>query len=167
MTSKSTSRSRKTYVWSELKAEFMAGHWLEVAPFAKDRLGSKTGRSGWIGKNTKGWAEEKAENKKQIAERVMKANEKKEENEMVKALENIRKEIVRRAQPHASIETQVRDLNVLWNMIRVENGMPTTIAKNENRNHDDTALEKKALDDLLNIAKDANASGQSNATNQA
>lgn len=167
MTDKTKSRSRKTYDWSILKAEFMAGPWLEVVPFAKERIGSKTGKSGWFGEKMKGWTEEKAKYKREIANRVMKANEKKEENEMAQALDNIRSEIMRRAQPHASIETQVRDLNVLWNMIRVENGMPTTIAKNENRNHDESLLEKEGLSSLLIKAKDANASGQSNATNQA
>lgn len=156
--------SRQTRDWAQLKAEFMAGPWHEVVPFAKERLGSKTGKSGWFGEKMKGWTEEKAKKREKLAARIMQLTDKQMETELTKALKNIRLEIVKRS---ASPDTQVRDLNVLWNMLRVENGMPTTIAKNENRNHDETLLEKEGLNSLLNKAKDANASGQPNATNQA
>jgi len=155
--------TRSTHDWGQLKAEFMAGPWLEVVPFAKERLGSKTGKSGWYGEKMKGWTDEKAKKREKLAKKAMQITDKEMENELTKALNNIRLEIVKRS---ASPDTQVRDLNVLWNMLRVENGMPTTIAKNENRNHDESLLEKEGLNSLLNKAKDANASGQPNATNK-
>lgn len=111
----------------------------------------------------KGWTDEKAKKREKLAKKAMQITDKEMENELTKALNNIRLEIVKRS---ASPDTQVRDLNVLWNMLRVENGMPTTIAKNENRNHDESLLEKEGLNSLLNKAKDANASGQPNATNK-
>lgn len=158
---------RQRHDWNQLKAEFLGGEWQEVAPFLKERIGAKRANVGWYGLKTKGWTNEKDQMKERIAAKAYAKVEEKQSNEMAQALDNIRSEIMRRAQPHASIETQVRDLNVLWNMIRVENGMPTTIAKNENRNHDESLLEKEGLSSLLIKAKDANASGQSNVTNQA
>lgn len=166
MTSKPTVRGKGTIDWTKLKVEFLKGPWLEVAPFLRDKLDPAKANTGYYRKRTRRWGEEKQAMKERILQKVEAQVEDEKENELKKALENIRTELVRRTQPNESIDVQVRDLNVLWNMLRVENGMPTTIAKNENRNHDDTALEKQALEDLLNKAKDANASGQSNSANQ-
>lgn len=166
MTVKPTTQTRVTHDWESLKTEFMAGPWLEVFPFVRQRLGNRGVRlSGAQAKMTKGWSKEKVQRKQAMRTRILEASEKRQEKTLQQALELVRSELVRRSEGAGTLS--IKEIDALWSILRTESGMPTTITKNENRNHDDTALEKQGLSDLLIKAKDANDSGQLRATNQA
>ena len=60
----------KKYDWIQLKQEFFASDFLEVADFFRQRFGKFTGDNGNIENNVKGWAVEKQEWKKKNNEEI-------------------------------------------------------------------------------------------------
>lgn len=144
----------------------MNGPWVKVQPFIREVLGNKRGMSGGYATKTKGWAEEKENRKNKISAFIEKKDIEKSANEALEALNAVRTEVYKRVTAEVVGKVSVRDLETLWTIIRVENGMPTTINKNENRNHDEDKKESEKLLELFkNIDKDAHSKRSPVSTN--
>lgn len=121
-----------------LKKEFMASKCDEVKVFIENKLGEWS-RNWNMSRNTKWWAKEKKELKAKSADRAIKQVW----NKLAKQLEpsaefllwNINKAIELTARKLEQMEEKdsinVKDLNTIWSMNRIQNWQPTTYVKEE------------------------------------
>ena len=120
----------------KLKKEFMASKFNEVRPFFNQK---------WIkyesinGKNFRWWNKEKKELKAKAAEKAIAKVENKLANQLEPSTEfllwNINKAIELTARKLEQMEEKdainVKDLNTIWSMNRIQNWQPTTYVKEE------------------------------------
>lgn len=127
--------SKQTYNWIELKAEYMESPIPEVKEFFTHKFGSFTSM---MNKSTIGWSPEKKERVRRIAERAMKDMEKKEAEELAKALKNVRTYFKQRVSNQKELDKlRVRDAKEVWKILRIENGLPANIVHQTNTNISD------------------------------
>lgn len=126
-------RQRK-YNFPILKAEFMASEHYDVKGFFTDKqLAYHSG----IRENTLGWAAEKKERDKRIVEKVLSEREDKEVKELHKALSNCLVFFKGKVSTKDELgKLTVKQAKMIWEVLRTENGMPTSITHNTNLNHD-------------------------------
>ena len=121
-----------------LKKEFMASKCDEVKVFIENKLGEWS-RNWNMSRNTKWWAKEKKELKAKATDKALK----KVEDKLAEKLEpssqfllwNINKAIELTARKLEQMEEKdsinVKDLNTIWSMNRIQNWQPTTYVKEE------------------------------------
>ena len=121
-----------------LKKEFMASKCDEVKVFIENKLGEWSWN--WnMSRNTKWWAKEKKELKAKATEKAMKKVETKLANKLEPSSEfllwNINKAIELTARKLEQMEEKdainVKDLNTIRSMNRIQNWQPTTYVKEE------------------------------------
>ena len=121
-----------------LKKEFMASKCDEVKVFIENKLGK--GSWNWnMSRNTKWWAKEKKELKAESAEKAIKQAWNKLSKQLEPSTEfllwNITKAIeltkVKLDQMAEKGNINVKDLNTIWGMNRIQNWQPTTYVKEE------------------------------------
>lgn len=126
--------------WETLKKEYMASKERDVKSFLSQK-GVKL-NWGWIAKKTTWWAKEKRELKAKAADKALKKMETKLANQLEPSTEfllwNITKAIeltqVKLEQMAEKGNINVKDLNTIWSMNRIQNNQPTTYVKSENEN---------------------------------
>ena len=125
--------------WKGLKREFMKSNYLEVKGFIKDK---------WMSYNsatrlhTKWWTKEKSESTDRAVQKALAKHEEKLANQLELPTEyllwNINKAIQLSAKKLDQMEERwninVKDLNIIRWMNRIQNNMPTTYVKSENEN---------------------------------
>lgn len=134
--------------YEKLKKEFMASKENEVKVFIEKKLGAWSWN--WnMSRNTKWWAKEKKELKARATDRAIK----KAETKLAKQLEpssefllwNINKAIELTAMKLDQMEEKwninVKDLNTIWSMNRIQNWQPTTYVKEEQDVNQNVRLE--------------------------
>ena len=124
--------------YEKLKKEFMSSKESEVKVFFE----SKYGRWKWnwtLSKNTRWWTSEKKELKAKATDRALKNVETKLAEKLEPSSEfllwNINKAIELTARKLEQMEEKdninVKDLNTIWSMNRIQNWQPTTYVKEE------------------------------------
>lgn len=124
--------------YEKLKKEFMTSKESEIKVFFEWKYG-KWSWNWTISKNTKWWANEKKELKAKATEKAMKKVETKLANKLEPSSEfllwNINKAIELTARKLEQMEEKdsinVKDLNTIWSMNRIQNWQPTTYVKEE------------------------------------
>ena len=124
--------------YEKLKKEFMTSKESELKVFFEWKYG-KWSWNWTISKNTKWWANEKKELKAKATEKAMKKVETKLANKLEPSSEfllwNINKAIELTARKLEQMEEKdsinVKDLNTIWSMNRIQNWQPTTYVKEE------------------------------------
>jgi len=124
--------------YEKLKKEFMTSKEPELKVFFEWKYG-KWSWNWTISKNTKWWANEKKELKAKATEKAMKKVETKLANKLEPSSEfllwNINKAIELTARKLEQMEEKdsinVKDLNTIWSMNRIQNWQPTTYVKEE------------------------------------
>ena len=122
--------------YEKLKKEFMSSKYSDVKQFIEDKW---TRYNATRAKNTKWWAKEKKALKVRAADKAIA----KVENKLAEKLEpssefllwNINKAIELTARKLEQMEEKdainVKDLNTIWSMNRIQNWQPTTYVKEE------------------------------------
>ena len=122
--------------YEALRKEFMSSKYSDVKQFIEDKW---TRYNATRAKNTKWWAKEKKAMKVRAADKAIA----KVENKLVEKLEpssefllwNINKAIELTARKLEQMEEKdninVKDLNTIWSMNRIQNWQPTTYVKEE------------------------------------
>lgn len=124
--------------YEKLKKEFMTSKESELKVFFEWKYG-KWSWNWTISKNTKWWANEKKELKAKATEKALKKVETKLANKLEPSSEfllwNINKAIELTARKLEQMEEKdsinVKDLNTIWSMNRIQNWQPTTYVKEE------------------------------------
>lgn len=138
------------YFWDTLKVDFMNSPYAKVQTWRNHTtLTVPSPNNPILKKNTKGWTKEKAEREKEKAQKIIEKVQEKEITDVVEALQKMKSVLARRV--NVADELNASDLNKIWGMLRVENGLPITIAKNENKNEDITR--EKELEVLKGLAE--------------
>lgn len=127
--------------YKALKKEFMASNHLWVKSFFEEKFGEC--KWNWnMSKNTAWWTKEKKALKVKATDRAIKKVETKLANQLEPSTEfllgNITKAIeltkVKLDQMEQKGNINVKDLNTIWWMNRIQNNQPTTYVKSENEN---------------------------------
>lgn len=144
------------YNWADLKNDFFLSDCVTVAAWIRKKFG-KEKLTGVMAKNTTGWAEQKQKWQKDICDRILRETADEEVEQKKADLRNIL------GLMRASIEDAVKkktkinpyQIETFWRMIRTENGLPTVISKNENKNQNTfTDFLQKAKEDAENPNND-------------
>ena len=122
--------------YDKLKKEFMASKFTEVKQFIEDKW---TRYNATRSKNTKWWAKEKRELKARAADKAIKKVETKLAEKLEPSAEfllwNINKAIELTAMKLDQMEEKwninVKDLNTIWSMNRIQNWQPTSYVKED------------------------------------
>ena len=122
--------------YEKLKKEFMASKFTEVKQFIEDKW---TRYNATRSKNTKWWAKEKRELKARAADKAIKKVETKLAEKLEPSTEfllwNINKAIELTAMKLDQMEEKwninVKDLNTIWSMNRIQNWQPTSYVKED------------------------------------
>ena len=134
--------------YKALKKEFMASKHLGVKSFFEEKFG-ECNRNWNMSKNTKWWTKEKQQLKAKSAEKAIKRVENKLAEELEPSTEfllwNITKAIeltkVKLDQMEAKWNINVKDLNTIRWMNRIQNWQPTTYVKEESDVNQNIRLE--------------------------
>ena len=122
--------------YEKLKKEFMASKFTDVKGFIVDRWMTY---NSCIRKNAKWWSEEKRDLKARATDKALKKVEDKLAEKLEPSSEfllwNINKAIELTARKLEQMEEKdtinVKDLNTIWSMNRIQNWQPTTYVKEE------------------------------------
>ena len=122
--------------YDKLKKEFMSSKYSDVKQFIEDRW---TRYNATRAKNTKWWAKEKRELKARAADKAIKKVETKLAEKLEPSAEfllwNINKAIELTAMKLDQMEEKwninVKDLNTIWSMNRIQNWQPTSYVKED------------------------------------
>lgn len=134
--------------YEKLKKEFMASKESEVKVFFESKYGQ--GKWNWtINKNTRWWSKEKKEIKARAADKAIKRVENKLADKLEPSSEfllwNINKAIELTARKLEQMEEKdainVKDLNTIWSMNRIQNWQPTSYVKEDQDVNQNVRLE--------------------------
>ena len=123
---------RAKYNWAALKLEYMEAPELEVAAFFRRKFGEVNRHQA---KYALGWAPEKKERLKRVANKAIIKSEDKEAADLLRALQNVRTYFKLKVNSLEELNRlTVRDAKRIWEILRTENSLPCRITKNENTN---------------------------------
>ena len=147
--------SARRYNWSALKAEYLASDHIEVTAWHRHSTSTLPAYNNYSFKrNTIGWFAEKQELQRKKTERtIQKLMEKEAEDTAETLMILIRSIKTRIKDPENLSKKEEKDLKILWEILRVENRLPTKISNDligEDPNNKFTSLS-----DILKAAREA------------
>lgn len=123
---------KQKYNWAEIKREFFESEYKEIKQFMKEKYKIYNAT---IATKTKGWSNQKREREQRINEKALLLEEEREAKQKSKMMKNIVTGIAMKVKTIEDLKKlSAKELSILWKMIRVENNLPTFIAKNDNDN---------------------------------